>query len=391
MDFRLFSRRVIERIPVESDQGFCYSIELLVKAHRLDWPVAEVPVRWIERRHGQSRFRVLKWLPAYLRWYGYALCHDVSASAAGERRAPEGHPTPQQSARRNEMAANRRAPHHGHIAVDERRCARRGIFAWRLGRNLLRSRGRASRLHRYRGATPAGKIPIVRQFRPAIEDFAWELPAGLVEPGEKPMDCARRELPWRRPVSRRTRYVRSAACPRARAASAIEFTLFSLRLASDCPRSGRSRACGCVWLLLRISVALLWRVSLSRSCISARSSSPSCTAFSHCRVRGRQESGRERGEHAHFERDLTNYAGLPFFQARKLTRLDQPGHLMAAPRSTKAGSCSAANKGDHSMTSSARTSNAGGEVIPSALAVFRFRTRSNFVGCWIGRSPAVTV
>src|SRR5205823_13715145 len=70
--FRLFSRRVVERIPVESDQGFCYSIELLVKAHRLGWKVAEVPVRWIERRHGQSRFRVLRWLPAYLRWYLYA-------------------------------------------------------------------------------------------------------------------------------------------------------------------------------------------------------------------------------------------------------------------------------------------------------------------------------
>ena len=24
-----------------------------------------------ERRQGQSRFRVLKWLPAYLRWYFY--------------------------------------------------------------------------------------------------------------------------------------------------------------------------------------------------------------------------------------------------------------------------------------------------------------------------------
>lgn len=70
--FRLFSRRVIDRIPVESDQGFCYSIELLVKAHRLGWKVAEVPVRWIERRHGESRFRVLRWLPAYLRWYVYA-------------------------------------------------------------------------------------------------------------------------------------------------------------------------------------------------------------------------------------------------------------------------------------------------------------------------------
>ncbi len=70
--FRLFSRRVIERIPVESDQGFCYSIELLVKAHRLGWRIAEVPVRWFERRHGASRFRVLAWLPAYLRWYRYA-------------------------------------------------------------------------------------------------------------------------------------------------------------------------------------------------------------------------------------------------------------------------------------------------------------------------------
>src|SRR6476660_1242110 len=67
--FRLFSRRAIERIPVESREGFCYSIELLVKAHRLGWKIAEVPVRWFERRHGQSRFRVIKWLPAYLRWY----------------------------------------------------------------------------------------------------------------------------------------------------------------------------------------------------------------------------------------------------------------------------------------------------------------------------------
>ncbi len=70
--FRLFSRRVIDEIVVESGQGFCYSIELLVKAHRLGWRIGEVPVRWFERRHGESRFRVLKWLPAYLRWYGYA-------------------------------------------------------------------------------------------------------------------------------------------------------------------------------------------------------------------------------------------------------------------------------------------------------------------------------
>jgi dolichol-phosphate mannosyltransferase len=70
--FRLFSRRAIEWIAVESDQGFCYSIELLVKVHRLRWPVAEIPAVWFERKHGTSRFKVLKWLPAYLRWFGYA-------------------------------------------------------------------------------------------------------------------------------------------------------------------------------------------------------------------------------------------------------------------------------------------------------------------------------
>jgi len=70
--FRLFSRRVIERIEIESDRGFCYSLELLVKCHRLGWPVSDVPAKWIERRQGASRFQVLNWVPAYLRWYVYA-------------------------------------------------------------------------------------------------------------------------------------------------------------------------------------------------------------------------------------------------------------------------------------------------------------------------------
>jgi glycosyltransferase involved in cell wall biosynthesis len=75
--FRLFSRRVIEQIPVESDRGFCFSIELLVKAHRLGWRIGEVPALWFERQHGASRFHVLKWLPYYLRWYAYAFATTV--------------------------------------------------------------------------------------------------------------------------------------------------------------------------------------------------------------------------------------------------------------------------------------------------------------------------
>ena len=43
---------LIRNVVIESDQGFCYSIELLVKCHRLGWPVAEVPARWFERKAG---------------------------------------------------------------------------------------------------------------------------------------------------------------------------------------------------------------------------------------------------------------------------------------------------------------------------------------------------
>jgi ADP-ribose pyrophosphatase len=42
--------------------------------------------------------------------------------------------------------------------------------------------------------TPSGKIPIVWQYRPALEAFSWELPAGLVDSGEKAIDSCRREL-----------------------------------------------------------------------------------------------------------------------------------------------------------------------------------------------------
>src|SRR5258707_9685625 len=42
--------------------------------------------------------------------------------------------------------------------------------------------------------TPAGRIPIVRQYRPAIEAFTWELPAGLVEHGEEPAAASSRGL-----------------------------------------------------------------------------------------------------------------------------------------------------------------------------------------------------
>ena len=79
--FRLFSRRVVEQIPIESQVGFAYSIELLVKAHRLRWPIVEVPVEWHQRKAGQSRFQIVRWLPQYLKWLSYALATTYAGRA----------------------------------------------------------------------------------------------------------------------------------------------------------------------------------------------------------------------------------------------------------------------------------------------------------------------
>ena len=41
---------------------------------------------------------------------------------------------------------------------------------------------------------PDGRIILIRQFRYAINDWLWEIPAGLLEPGEQPDSCASREV-----------------------------------------------------------------------------------------------------------------------------------------------------------------------------------------------------
>ena len=71
--FRLFSRRTIDTFTIESTVGGTFSIELMLKCHRMGWPIAEIPASWYERSAGVSRFRFLPWIPHYLAWliYGF--------------------------------------------------------------------------------------------------------------------------------------------------------------------------------------------------------------------------------------------------------------------------------------------------------------------------------
>ena len=64
--FRLFSRKLLQEVNIESEVGFAYSLELLVKCNRLKYNIKEIPAQWEERSEGESRFKVFKWLPQYL-------------------------------------------------------------------------------------------------------------------------------------------------------------------------------------------------------------------------------------------------------------------------------------------------------------------------------------
>jgi glycosyltransferase involved in cell wall biosynthesis len=72
-NFRAYSRRVIEEIPIEGEASFAVALELTLKAHWRGWRLAEVPTTWRDRTAGASRFRLWAWLPHYLRWYFRAL------------------------------------------------------------------------------------------------------------------------------------------------------------------------------------------------------------------------------------------------------------------------------------------------------------------------------
>lgn len=42
--------------------------------------------------------------------------------------------------------------------------------------------------------SPDPHVLLLRQYRHAADGFIWEIPAGVLEPGETPEECARREL-----------------------------------------------------------------------------------------------------------------------------------------------------------------------------------------------------
>lgn len=71
--FKMYSKEVIESIPLESTAGFEVNLELTLKTYLEGYNITEVPATWKDREVGESNFKMWKWIPKYLYWCFYAI------------------------------------------------------------------------------------------------------------------------------------------------------------------------------------------------------------------------------------------------------------------------------------------------------------------------------
>ena len=72
-NFKLYDKSLLDSVTIQSKGGFEIAMELTVKAFKKGYAICEVPATWRDRTAGESRFKLWRWAPHYLRWYLYAL------------------------------------------------------------------------------------------------------------------------------------------------------------------------------------------------------------------------------------------------------------------------------------------------------------------------------
>ncbi len=68
-NFKLYDGSWLAAQKIESQGGFEVALELCYKAYREKRSIRQLPTEWWDRELGESRFKMWKWIPKYLRWY----------------------------------------------------------------------------------------------------------------------------------------------------------------------------------------------------------------------------------------------------------------------------------------------------------------------------------
>ena len=67
--FKMYKKALFSKIKIESDGGWEFSMEILIKTNSMGAKICDVPTIWRERTQGTSKFKMMKWLPKYIHWY----------------------------------------------------------------------------------------------------------------------------------------------------------------------------------------------------------------------------------------------------------------------------------------------------------------------------------
>ncbi len=71
-NFKIYRKSLLNSINIESHGGFEVALEITAKAYLNGYKITEIPTIWHDRTTGRSNFKLIRWLPHYLRWYLHA-------------------------------------------------------------------------------------------------------------------------------------------------------------------------------------------------------------------------------------------------------------------------------------------------------------------------------
>ena len=75
--FKMYRNSLLDKINIESQGGWEFAMEILIKAHFMGFKITETPSTWTERSSGKSKFKLYKWLPRYIYWYWWGLSQRI--------------------------------------------------------------------------------------------------------------------------------------------------------------------------------------------------------------------------------------------------------------------------------------------------------------------------
>ncbi len=74
--YKMYSSELIHNISLKSVSSFSVTLEIVAKAHCLEYKIYEIPTIWKDRQHGKTNFKLFQSIFSYTPWFCLALLNN---------------------------------------------------------------------------------------------------------------------------------------------------------------------------------------------------------------------------------------------------------------------------------------------------------------------------